>query len=69
MKTFKAERPEYGYSESVLIHGEALIYCPAGEDGYIVALDKDTGHTLWANTDIKDAIENCSAVIARIDDY
>ena len=66
MKTFKAERPEYGYSESVLIHGDALICCPAGEAGYIVALDKKTGSTLWANTDIKDAVGNCSAVIARI---
>lgn len=67
MKVFKAERPEYGYSESVLIHGDALFCCPAGDDGYIVALDKNTGSTLWANTDIKDAVGNCSAVIARID--
>ena len=69
METFKAERPEYGYSESVLIHGEVLICCPAGEEGYIVALDKGTGRTLWANTDIKDAVGNCSVVIARIDDH
>ena len=69
MKTFKAERPEYGYSESVLIHGKTLICCPAGEEGYIVALDKGTGRTLWTNTDIKDAVGNCSAVMARIDGY
>ena len=69
MKTFKAERPEYGYSESVLIHGDVLICCPAGEEGYIVALDKSTGSTLWANTDIKDAVGNCSVVTARIDNY
>ena len=69
MKTFKAERPEYGYSESVLIHEDVLICCPAGEEGYIVALEKGTGRTLWANTDIKDAVGNCSVVIARIDDY
>ena len=67
MKTFKAEKPEYGYSESVLIHGDALICCPAGEEGYIVALDKRTGRTLWANTDIKDAVGNCSPVIAPIE--
>jgi outer membrane protein assembly factor BamB len=69
MKTFKAERPEYGYSESVLIHGKTLICCPAGEEGYIVALDKDTGRTLWTNTDIEDAVGNCSIVIASIDDH
>ncbi|MFC2156545.1 PQQ-binding-like beta-propeller repeat protein [Acidobacteriota bacterium] len=66
METFKAERPEYGYSESVLIHGSALICCPAGEEGYIVALDKGTGRTLWTNTDIKDAVGNCSVVLAEI---
>lgn len=69
MKTFKAERPEYGYSESVLIHGKALICCPAGEEGYIVALDNATGDTLWTNTDIKDAVGNCSVVVASIDNH
>ena len=68
METFKAERPEYGYSESVLIHGDALICCPAGEEGYIVALDKGTGRTLWTNTEIKDAVGNCSVVLASIGD-
>ena len=28
LKTFEAERPEYGYSESVLIHGDVLFCCP-----------------------------------------
>jgi outer membrane protein assembly factor BamB len=68
MKTFKAEKPEYGYSESVLIVGEKLFCCPAGEDGYIVALDKGTGRTLWTNTDIKDAVGNGSIVLASIGD-
>jgi outer membrane protein assembly factor BamB len=67
MKTFEAERPEYGYSESVLIHGDTLFCCAAGEEGYIVGLDKKTGRTLWTNTDIKDAVGNCSPVIADIE--
>ncbi len=68
METFDAERPEYGYSESVLIHRGTLYCCPAGKKGYIVALDKSTGQTLWTNTDIEDAVGNCSPVMARIDD-
>lgn len=68
MNTFKADRPEYGYSESVMILGETLICCPAGEEGYIVALDKKTGRTLWTNTEIKDAVGNSSPVLAKIDD-
>jgi len=67
LETFNAERPEYGYSESVLIQGDILFCCPAGSAGYMVALEKGTGRTLWANTDIKDAVGNCSPVFAEID--
>ncbi len=67
LETFNAERPEYGYSESVLIQGDILFCCPAGSRGYMVALEKGTGRTLWANTDIKDAVGNCSPVFAEID--
>jgi len=67
MSIFKAERPEYGYSESVLIAADVLFCCPGGEKGYMVALNKKTGRTLWANTEIRDAVGNCSAVFASID--
>ncbi|MDH4239482.1 MAG: PQQ-like beta-propeller repeat protein [Phycisphaerae bacterium] len=67
LETFDAERPEYGYSESVLIQGDVLFCCPGGSGGYMVALEKGTGRTLWANTDIKDAVGNCSPVFAEID--
>ncbi len=67
LKTFNAERPEYGYSESVLIHGDTLFCCSAGEAGYIAALDKKTGRTIWVNTDVKDAVGNGSCVMAHID--
>ena len=68
LKTFAAERPKYGLSESVLIHGDALFCCPGGADGYVVALHKETGRTLWANSEIKDPVGYCSPVVARIDD-
>lgn len=67
LETFDAERPEYGYSESVLIQGDALFCCPGGGQGYMIALDKGTGRTLWANTEIKDAVGNCSPVFTSID--
>ena len=69
MKKFIAEKPEYGYSESVLILGESLYCCPAGEKGYIVALNKRTGDTKWATAGIKDAVGNCSLVPATIDNH
>jgi outer membrane protein assembly factor BamB len=68
LETFSAERPEYGYSESILIHGDKIFCCPAGAKGYMVAIDKDTGKTLWASDEIKDAVGNCSPIIANIKD-
>jgi outer membrane protein assembly factor BamB len=66
MKTFGAERPEYGYSESVLVNGDVVYCCPAGKDGYIVALNKNSGSILWTNKEKKDAVGNGSAVLASI---
>ncbi|MBN1361211.1 MAG: PQQ-like beta-propeller repeat protein [Sedimentisphaerales bacterium] len=66
LETFKAEPPEYGYSESVLILGDVLFCCPAGDAGYAAALDKATGRTRWANTDVKDPAGNGSFVAAEI---
>jgi len=66
LKSFEAERPEYGYSESVLIDGDKLFCCPGGKKGYAAAFDKGTGRMLWANTEIKDPAGNCSAVAATI---
>jgi outer membrane protein assembly factor BamB len=68
LKAFEAERPEYGYSESVLIHGDKLFCCPGGNKGYAAAFDKGTGRMLWANTEIKDPVGNCSAIIATINE-
>ena len=65
MEVFKPPRPKYGYSESVLILGERLFFCPGGKEGYVVALDKRTGRTLWANTDISDPIGYSSLVAVK----
>ena len=67
LKTFNGGRPKYGLSESVMIHGDALICCPGGAEGYMAALDKKTGKTLWANTEIKDPVGYCSPIIADIE--
>jgi len=67
LETFNAERPEYGYSESVLIQEDVLFCCPGGSRGYMIALEKGTGSTLWVSTEMKDAVGNCSPVFASID--
>jgi outer membrane protein assembly factor BamB len=62
-KEFDADIPEYGYSESVLVDGNNLYVKPAGKKGYQVCLDKNTGKTIWANTDIPGTIGYNSGVI------
>jgi outer membrane protein assembly factor BamB len=41
--------PNWGYSESVLIDGPAVVCTPGGEQATLVALDKRSGTTLWAS--------------------
>ena len=67
LQAFRAERPKYGLSESVLIHGDSVFCCPGGADGHVVALDKHTGRTRWANGMIQDPIGYCSPMVAQID--
>jgi len=55
-REFDAKVPSYGITESVLIDGDRLIICPGGKKGYIVCLDKRTGKTIWANTEIRDKL-------------
>ena len=65
-KSFEAGKPKYGYSESVLIHGDRLFCCPGGRKAYIVALDKRNGNLLWTNAEIDDPVGNSSSVMAEI---
>ena len=37
----------WGYSESVLVDGQAVICTPGGPEAMMVALDKDSGKELW----------------------
>lgn len=67
LKTFEGERPKYGLSDSVLVQGERLICSPGGARGYVVALEKKSGRTLWANAEIKDAVGYSSPVPAQIE--
>lgn len=44
---FNGEEPRWGLAESVLIDGPRLICCPGGPKTAVVALDKQTGETVW----------------------
>jgi len=66
VQDFGGERPEWGYSESVLIDGDQMVCTPGGSKGAIVALDKRTGDVLWQTRDFTDPAHYSSLVCAEI---
>ena len=60
------DRPEWGYSESVLVDGDRIVCTPGGSKGAIVALDKRTGQTLWQTKAFTDPAHYSSLVCAEI---
>ncbi len=44
---FGGKMPLHGYAASLIVDGKKLIACPGGPDALVVALDKNTGQTIW----------------------
>lgn len=51
---FGGKVPNWGYCESPLIEGDAVITTPGGAQGAMLALNKKTGATIWQSADVKD---------------
>lgn len=51
LEEFGGENIGWGISESPLVVGDKVIVTPGGTGGTIVALDKNTGRTLWRSRD------------------
>jgi len=47
LERFRGKNPEWALAESVLIDGPRVICCPGGPNTAVVALDKETGETIW----------------------
>jgi outer membrane protein assembly factor BamB len=62
---FDARYGIWALAENVIVDGNKVLCMPGGPKGRIVALDKRTGKTLWANTDIKHSAAYCSGVIVN----
>ncbi len=62
---FGGRSPQWGLAESVIIDGEKLICCPGGEKVGVVALNKDTGETIWTSTGIGDRPAYASGIIVE----
>jgi len=64
-KDFGGNIPSWGYSESVLIDGGNLI-CTPGSAGGMIALDKQTGKTVWQCKVFKDGTGYSSIIPAEV---
>jgi outer membrane protein assembly factor BamB len=56
--------PRWGYSESPLLDGEKVIVTPGGSDATLVALNKQTGETIWKDQVPEGGGAHYSSVIA-----
>ncbi len=60
---FEARGGVWGMTENLVVE-DAKVYCMAGgAKGRVVALDKRTGKTVWANTDIEHTAAYCSPTV------
>jgi outer membrane protein assembly factor BamB len=60
---FDAKYGIWALAENVIVDGDRVLCMPGGPKGRIVALDKRTGKTIWANTEIKHHAAYCSPVV------
>ncbi len=62
MEEIGGKVPGWGYTESVLVEGNAVICTPGGTKGTIAAFDKTTGKQLWQSVDLKDPAQYASII-------
>ncbi len=62
-RRFDARYGVWGMAENVIVDGDKVLCMPGGPKGRVVALDKRTGNTVWANTEIQDTAAYCSPVV------
>ncbi|MEN6498523.1 MAG: PQQ-binding-like beta-propeller repeat protein [Thermoguttaceae bacterium] len=64
-KEFQGRNPQWGLAESLLVDGPRVICCPGGPEVGMVALDKDTGKTVWTCTGIGDKPAYASPILVE----
>ena len=64
-KKFSGKFGSWGYTESLLLVDNKLIFTPCGEKTTMVALDKNTGETLWQSKSMKDTCAYVSPLLVN----
>jgi outer membrane protein assembly factor BamB len=62
-KDFGGEAPAMGFAESLLVDGARLIVTPGGADASVVALNRETGETIWTTKGLSDQSAYCSPIL------
>ncbi len=65
MQKFEGRTGTWGYSESLLLVYNKVIFTPCGEKTTIVALDKKTGETIWQSKSMKDTAAYVSPLLVK----
>ena len=66
LSSLGGRRPTWGFSESPLIAGKAVVVTPGGRRGAIAALDKKTGKTLWQSRTARHAVAYGSCILIDV---
>jgi outer membrane protein assembly factor BamB len=61
MERFSPEKAKFGFTECVLVDGRKVICTPGGPDASLVALDRNTGQTIWKTEGLSEPSGYCSA--------
>ncbi len=64
---FGARARTWGFTENVVVEGDHVLCMPGGPKGRVVALDRKTGETVWANTEISDRAAYSSPIVVTHD--
>lgn len=65
VERFGPKQAQFGFAESVLVHGDRVICSPGGTDASVVALDRNTGETLWQTKGLSQDTGYCAARLIR----
>lgn len=63
VREFEAEYGTWAMAENVAIEEDRVLCVPGGKKGRVIALDRKTGKTIWANTAFEETAAYCSPVL------
>ena len=63
VEKFGARYGTWSLTENVAVEGDLLFCIPGGSKALVVALDKNTGRTVWTNTALDETAAYCSPIL------